>query len=506
MNTDNTKSRNSQQIATSLQHFKRLTSEQQKKVLQAALPDQWLQEVTGESFWEKQTEIARAVAKYPRVAVASCNSAGKSFLAARLAMWFMLVFAPCVVVTTAPTGRQVKRILWREIHNAYEWARFRGIDLGGRLLMQEWTFGPNHTAFGFATRDYDATAFQGIHAERLFIIADEAAGLSESIWEGIFSVLKGGFTRLLAIGNPTTTGGRFYQAFHNPNWWSTNISAFETPNLKNNKVVIKGLVTPDDVEQARWDWGEGSPLWQARIEGRFPEVLEDTLIPVTLIQNAGQGDWTWEDIREIDQNSPVEIGADHARYGNDRNVYVARRGRIAFHSLDFGADALRDTGVMSATGHLVKFVRESLTALGKPKARTIIKCDAVGLGGGVPDRLRELQQEGEIPRTWEIVDMNDGQRPRDTERFLNAGAEWWKTLEERLRSEEAFGPVFAEKSALAQLSQRRYEITSAGKLKLESKEQMLKRGIKSPDWGDAIAMAYAQPVEQKVKAGAWGRS
>lgn len=451
------------------------------------MPDLWIRDTTGELMWAKQAEIMRAVAVHTRVAVASCNAAGKSHLAARVAVWFMKTFKPAVVLTTAPTDRQVRRILWKEIHSAHNKAKLRGIDLGGELNTKDWQLSPEHYAIGFATRDNDATSFQGIRGPHVLIIADEAAGISESIWEGIFATLKGSHTRLLAIGNPTSIDGRFFQAFQSDRWWTTHISAFDTPNFQGKGIVVPGLVTPEDVEDAKADWGEDSPLYIARVRGRFPDVMENTLITISVCEKAGNGDWTDTEMAETDPDEPVEIGADLARYGSDENVFIGRRGRLAYAWDSFGSAALGRTGVMAAAGRLVQFAEK----LGMDRISKI-KCDAVGLGGGVPDRLRELQDEGRLPAHIQIIDMNAGAKAERPEKYDDAGTEWWGTLADRMKADMAFGPVFAQKRALAQLTRRKYKYLSKGNIKLESKDEMKKRGLNSPDWGDAIAMAFAE--------------
>lgn len=467
-----------------------------------AAPDLWLKNETGEYLWPRQQEIARAVVKNPRVAVASCNGAGKSYLAARVATWFLKSYQPSIVLTTAPTDRQVRRILWKEIHICYQRAKERGNPFGGELLTKEWKFSEEHFALGFATRDYDATAFQGIHAPHVLVIADEAAGLSETIWEGIFSVLKGGHTRLLAIGNPTNLEGQFYKAFGSDRWWTTNISAFDTPNLQAGKVKIPGLVTASDVEDAKDDWGEVSPLYTARVLGQFPESMEDTLISLMHVEQAAQGEWPQPEIDQIDPEEPVEIGMDAARYGTDKNVIIARRGRIAFAAEEFGREALGRTGVMAACGRLLQFINNH----GLMSQLSAIKPDAVGLGGGIPDRLRELQGDGKIPRDVAIVDMNAGSRAINANKYADQSTEQWATLGDLIKADQAFGPVFKNKNVLGQLTRRKYRIGSDGRMKLESKDEMKKRGLKSPDWGDALAMAFA-PVKRgraKIRARSLG--
>lgn len=456
-------------------------------------PDRWLTSNTGEAMWARQREIARAVAIHPRVAVASCNAAGKSWLAARIATWFLKTYTPSIVLTTAPTDRQVRRILWKEIHTCAQKAKSIGNPLGGELMTKEWKFTEEHFGLGFATRDYDATAFQGIHAPHILVVADEAAGLSETIFEGIFSVLKGAHTRLLAIGNPTNLSGSFYKAFSSDRWWTTHISAYDTPNLHGGK--IPGLVTAEDIEDAKDDWGEDSPLFVARVLGQFPESMEDTLIPLTRVEQAGAGDWTEEEMDQIDPEASVEIGMDAARYGTDKNVIIARRGKLAFAAEDFGREALGRTGIMAACGRLINFMESR----GLMRQTSAIKADAVGLGGGIPDRLRELQQEGKIPKEIAIIDMNAGGKALNSGKYADQGTEQWASLGDLIKQDLAFGPVFKNKNVIGQLTRRKYKILSDGRMKLESKDEMKKRGLKSPDWGDALAMAYGASRQRRPR-------
>ncbi|MBE3576892.1 MAG: hypothetical protein IMX00_04300 [Limnochordales bacterium] len=410
------------------------------------------------------------MAIHRRVAVASCNAAGKSWLAARAAAWFLDVYRPSVVVTTAPTDRQVRHIIWKEIHAAAAAAERAGHPLGGELLTKTWRFSEEHFAIGFATKDYDPDAFQGLHAPHLLVIADEAAGISEPIWEGIMAILRGQHTRLLAIGNPTSLEGTFFRAFSSPGWWTTHISAFDTPNLQGRGVVIPGLVTPEDVESARQDWGEGSFLWQSRILGQFPTQLTDTLIAITWVEIAANQDYQPE--------GDVEVGADIARYGSDETVFVARAGACAF-----AAESHQKQDTMETVGRLLAFAD-------RVQAK-VLKVDVVGMGAGVVDRLRELQREGRLRPGVQIMEMNAGAKPLDDRKYADAGTEWWGLLADKLRSQEIGGPVFANRKVISQLTSRKFHYTSSGQMKLQSKEEMRRKGLDSPDWGDAVAMAFA---------------
>jgi phage terminase large subunit len=140
-------------------------SDQMLRDLFQGLPDLWLQRTSGELPWEKQREIMHAVVRYPRVAVASANSCGKTFIAARTAVWWLCTYRPSIVITTAPTDRQVNEILWREMRAFAARARIRGHPIGGKLLLtSKWEFAENHFAIGFSTKDNDPERFQGFHS------------------------------------------------------------------------------------------------------------------------------------------------------------------------------------------------------------------------------------------------------------------------------------------------------------------------------------------------------
>src|SRR5215469_2596475 len=103
-----------------------------------ALPDVWVEHTSGEVPWDKQREIMQALVRVARVAVASANSCGKTFIAARIVAWWLCMYRPSIVITTAPTDRQVTEVLWREIRIFIAKAAARGNPLGGKLLLTKW--------------------------------------------------------------------------------------------------------------------------------------------------------------------------------------------------------------------------------------------------------------------------------------------------------------------------------------------------------------------------------
>src|SRR5690242_4601257 len=173
----------------------------------AAFMRVWL----GADLWDKQIAIAESVRDHRRTAVKSCHGSGKSFLAARIVVWFLHAFPSSVVLTTAPTQNQVRNILWRNVNAAYDNKRQ---PLLGRCLQTEIDIAPDWYALGFKSEDTAADRFQGFHAENALVVIDEAAGVDDRVYEALDAVMTSEAARQLLIGNPTNPRGEFYDAFH----------------------------------------------------------------------------------------------------------------------------------------------------------------------------------------------------------------------------------------------------------------------------------------------------
>ena len=439
-------------------------------------PAWWTTNILGNNLWQTQEDIIRSVRDNHETVVASCHGAGKSYTAANVALWYLFNHKPSVVITTAPTDRQVRGILWKEIRLAHGRAR---IPLGGKLLTQELKLDTNWWAWGFTAPEYDPDRFQGFHEVNILVIVDEAAGVSEQIYEAIDGVLTSEHSRLLMIGNPTSAAGRFGQSFKTPGISKFTISAFDTPNFTTFGITEEDvengtweekitsdlpapyLVTPQWVAKRFIRWGKDSPLYQSRVMGRFPTQGTDTLIPLDWIDRAIKAD--------LKPGEPVELGVDVARYGQDESVWVLRKGSVArIHETKAMGDTMETTGI-SVRGR-------------KETGASNIKVDADGLGAGVYDRLKELGE----PAT----EMRSGMSASDSERFANKRAEWWWGLRERFESGDI--DIENDEELVAQLSNIKYKINSRGQIQIESKDEMRKRGLPSPDRADALMLAFAK--------------
>ena len=446
-------------------------------------PEEWIGERLQEKAWSKQVEILHSIVKNRYTAVPSCFGSGKSWTAARAAAFWIDCHprGDAFVVSTARSGRQVKAILWRELHRAH-----RSGELPGRLNQTEWWLNVDGeeemVAFGMKPDDYDPTSFQGIHARYVLVILDEAAGISSALFEAATSLIVNEDSRILAIGNPEDSASEFAAICKPGSGWNViRIPAWVTPNFTGEVIpseVSAELISNVYVEEKRRKWGEDSPMWAAKIEAEFPESQEMGLFPIKWVREAQD--------RSLEPGEPWEMGVDVGG-GGDRTVNAFRQGpRVRIIRKDNVPNTMMTCGnVISDRKHF--------------KA-TKVKIDMIGIGRGLVERGQELEEPFE--------GINVAQEPADKESFVNLRAEAYWGLRERFESGNI--DIDPDDDDLAeQLVAIRYKRTSSGKIQIESKDEM-KRRLKranSPDELDAVMLSFLQlpPPPKKPHGATWGR-
>ena len=221
--------------------------------------------------YDKQVDILRAIAKHPRVSVAACNSSGKDWAAARAIAWWLHTRPHAKVVVTGPTLRQVKDILWHELRLTVAAA---GDALPGKVTETKYVIDDDRFAIAFSSNSHHN--IQGFHSPNLLVVVTEAQGVKQAYMEALKRLNP---AKVLLIGNPLSHEGELYESHHAKSalYHQITISAFDSPNFRRKRFRVPGLVTPEDVEHHRRDWGDDSPLYIASVLGQFPDALEDSL-------------------------------------------------------------------------------------------------------------------------------------------------------------------------------------------------------------------------------------
>ena len=423
-------------------------------------PGHFWKHVLGCRPYDKQMQMAEALRDNRRVAVVGCNGSGKDWMSARIMLWWQLTHYPAITVVIGPTHRQVSDIVWKEARSAYYEAH---IPLGGSMFKTaRWELDDRHYALGFAT-DNDLN-LQGFHSPNLLVIVTEAHNVAQ---DHIEAVKRLNPARMLLTGNAFATGGEFFDAFHGLGdlYKTIEISAFDTPNVKAGMDLIPGMVGVQQIEERKREWGEESAMYIASILGRFPDNLEDAIVPRTLLMDAME--------RQLEPTGPATLAVDVARFGADSTVVYRRQGNVC-------------RLVWRTQGRDTQQVAGKLQALAEddPNVDTIV-VDDTGLGGGVTDRLREELSGSRV----QIVAFNGGAKAQRSDRYVNAIAEAWMELGQVFRDGQI--DLDDNQAVVAQLSSRRYTLQGDRRIKLESKEDYKKRSTGgSPDDADALAMCY----------------
>jgi len=462
-----------------------------------------VRDIFGSTLWDHQEQILTAVRDHPKVAWRSSHGIGKTYVCARLVLWWLFSFPYSIVITTAPTWRQVEDLLWKEIRSCYYNSAF---DLGGHLspsATQLAIDGKEWVAIGLSTND--SNRFQGYHSEHLLVVVDEAAGVAEEIFEAIMGVLTSAHCRLILIGNPTDIGGQFYRAFRTEGWKTGKTAAWDTPNFKelgitrediiNNtweaKVPRKDngdfdwpypwLITPKWAHDAFLEWGTSHPAWFARVEGEFPEQGEYNVIPLGWIEQAQD---RWPDVVP-DRKEPIVLGVDVARGGMDLSAIAVRQGSKILSVETFS----NMDGPLLAGEIAVRYRRLKASR---------VNVDIIGLGAAVEDALKDPVYHDitvvpvNVATSSDVLD-SDGNR-----KYQNLRAELWWTLREALdpKTKDPLALPPGD-SLLGDLAAPKYDFRK-GWIQIEAKEETKHRLGRSPDEGDAVMLTFAPKTTSTV--------
>lgn len=418
--------------------------------------------VLGVDPWSKQQEIMYSVRDNPNTICVSCNAGGKSFVSAAIVLWFLCTRKDSIVLTSAPTWRQVVSVLWAEIEKMYHNAKY---PLGGELTTGKLKFGPKWFALGIPSSE--EVRFQGHHAQDILIVLDEASGIEPHIYTAAQGNLTSANSRFLLIGNPTSPTGMFYEYSKNPNWHNIHISAFDSPAI-NEPEKYPFLVNKKWCAERALEWGESSPMYIARVLGNFPMESDDTLFPMSWLDAAVRR-YQERSGKDLMISDHVYIGVDVAAMGNDKTVVATYQPNKVFPLRKAQGKEL------ATVKHMVS--QEALSAGSKLMQITI---DDTGLGGGPTSELRAMG--------YPVLGINFAAKANNKRFFRRLKDEIMFNLKEVVRAGEIALPPDDE--LIGQLSSLKYTaMQDAGLIEIENKEEMRKRGLKSPDAAWAVALA-----------------
>lgn len=426
-----------------------------------------LENETGPDEW--QTEVLQSIAAQInageiniRIAVSSGHGIGKTALVTWIIHWFISTHPDPQIVVTANTGTQLTTKTWREL------AKWKNLAING--YMFEWTatsyrmIGRESTWFASAIKwsAHNSEAFAGTHERHVLMCFDEASGIDDIIWE----VASGAFTSdggiWLAFGNPTKNSGRFYEACfgRQRHRWLHHVIDARRAKKRNDKLIQEWLD----------DWGEDSDYFRVRVRGLPPKQGPLQFISSEVVTNAVNRQI---ETRDIPAALPKLMGVDVARQGDDESAVVLRHGRKLLPMKD-GRRVIRYRirDLTELSMHVNDLIVDS--------SPDIVFVDATGIGAGVVDILRRFGHDN-------IVEVHAGSKPSKPKLYLNKRIEMWARMKQWLEGAD----IPDDATLQTDLTTPEYGFQAKTEvMKLESKEDMKKRDVASPDSGDAVAMTF----------------
>ena len=414
-----------------------------------------------------QAKALKAAVTHDRLAVRSGHGVGKSAWLSWLILWWLLTRFPARVAATAPTAHQLSDVLWGEIakwHRRLPERLRAELDLKSNRVELAAAANESFAAARTARRD-QPEAFQGFHCEHMLFIADEASGIDNAIFEVGAGAMSTAGAKTVLAGNPTRNSGYFFDAFHKlrGRFWTLKVSSEEVARARSHI---------DDVATA---YGKDSNAYRVRVLGEFPASMDESVIPLEWIEAS-----LTREVAVIESLRPV-WGLDVARFGDDRTALAKRRGNALLAPVLSwrGKDTMQTAGL----------VMEEWRNTDERDRPGEILVDAIGIGAGVADRLSELG----LPARG----INVAEQPAAVERFAKLRDElWWRARDWFAARDCKLAP---DAALVAELSAPGYAFTSAGKLVIESKDEMKARGLASPDLADAFILTFAGGIEHMAE-------
>ena len=401
-------------------------------------------------------------------AVSSGHGVGKSALVAWLILWGLSTCEDTRIIVTANTEGQLKNKTWAEL------AKWHRLSINGHWFTftatSLYSNSPGHDKIWRADMmpwsEDNPEAFAGLHNEgkRILVIMDEASAIADKIWEVTEGALTDANTEImwLVFGNPTRNSGRFFECFgsRRHRWWTLNLDA---RTVEGTNLALF----------AEWvqDWGEDSDFVRVRVKGLFPRASSLQFIDSDSVAQAQTREAVYL------KGDPLILALDVARGGDDECVFRFRRGRDArtIAPVKIPGSEVKDS---------MKLVSVAVELCEKHKPDYFFY-DETGVGGPVGDRVRQLG--------YVVMGVMFSAASPDKHQ-ANMRAYIWYKCREWLRNG---GAIDKDTKLATDLTSVQYGHNAKDQLLLEPKDAIKKRGLASPDDGDALCMTFAFTVQPK---------
>ncbi len=398
-----------------------------------------------------------------REAISSGHGIGKSAMVAWLTNWIMSTRPFARGIITANTAPQLETKTWAQVAT---WTKrcitghwFQVSTGKGSMKMVHKDYPESWRCDAQTCREENSEAFAGLHAANStpFYIFDEGSAVPDPIFEVAEGGLTDGEPMMFVFGNPTRNSGKFHQCFGKlRHRWGVRQIDSRSVKITNKKLIQQWID----------DYGIDSDFVKVRVRGIFPSSSSKQFIPTDLVDAARRRTVTERDVA----HAAVIITLDPAWSGGDEYVIGMRRG------LHF---------VVLWTGYQIEddvWLAQKLAQLEDEH-----KADAVFIDFGYGTGVKSVGASW--GRRWQLVSFGGAS---NDPAYLNKRGEIWGATKKWLAEG---GSIPENDQMLADdLIGPEYDVRLDGKIVLESKEDMKRRSLGSPNRGDALALSFAFPV------------
>ena len=332
-----------------------------------------------------QRKALDAIAKHDRVTIKSGHGVGKTAFESWVVLWWLMTHYPCKVAVTANSAHQLSDVLWTEIDR---WARNMPPAFKDLLEFKSDKISlkgaPDSFAVARTSRRENPESLAGFHSPHMLFVVEEASGVPNVVFETASGALSTPGAKIIMCGNPTRSDGYFFDSFHTDRekWHCITVSCDEGE-----------YVDPKFIREMADKYGGDSNIYRVRVLGEFPTQSDDVLLPLHLVEDAIKRDV------EAAPTTPVVWGLDVARFGADRSALCKRQGNVMIEPIKTwqNKDLMEMAGIILAEHDAVPYQM-------RPQA---IYVDAIGLGAGLADRLRELDLPAVAISVSETASLKD---------------------------------------------------------------------------------------------------
>lgn len=443
----------------------------------------------GEKPTGYQCDILAAMPKYRRIAVRGPHGLGKSALASWIILWLALVWdnvADWKIGATAGSWFQLQHFLFPEVH---KWAhRLQWRKIGrepfneNELMIQRLRL---HTGEAYAFACDRPELIEGQHASCFAQVYDESKAIQDETFdatEGAFASPEVAEAYAFAISTPGEPSGRFYDIHSRKpgyqDWWTRHVTIDEA--------IRAGRIAPEWVEQRKAQWGEDSSIYQNRVLGDFAADTEGSVIPLAWIEAANQRWAEWDAAGRKGRVTHIGFDVGGGFAGGDRStIAIIYDGTVIGDLIKINQAADPALATMELAGRVAQAAQHY--------GPRYVVGDAVGLGAGTVQRLRELGIETIGFQAGAGTSLTDASGLQGFANWRTAG---WLTLRDALHPKEGLGLALPpDDDLIGELAAPRIKaISSLGKVTIEGKEEIRKRIGRSTDCADAVIHALVGPL------------